>query len=145
MNRYKKQSTLICHSRYYVNNHYIDPEMNENPPQVADISKIQRNILADKPRVTRFPIDWGNGGESKGSQSLSLGNENAAPQMDLPQGLSDDYLMQASSALDGGDTDLVIGGEDDDLVPYADEDEEEEDDEEENEMDVDEIDLMDDL
>ena len=43
---------------YYVNNDYADPFLLENPPAHVDISKLQRNILADKPRVTRFPIDW---------------------------------------------------------------------------------------
>ena len=44
--------------RYYVNNDYTDPELIENPPDKPDITRIQRSILADKPRVTRFPIDW---------------------------------------------------------------------------------------
>jgi len=43
---------------YYVNNEYIDPEMRENPPTVPLFDKLQRNILATSPRVTRFKIDW---------------------------------------------------------------------------------------
>jgi histone chaperone ASF1 len=49
---------------YYVNNDYIDEELRENPPAVPDLSKIQRSILAEKPRVskinkvTRFAIPW---------------------------------------------------------------------------------------
>ncbi|CAK4033570.1 related to Histone chaperone ASF1 [Lecanosticta acicola] len=43
---------------YYVNNEYIDPAMNEEPPAKPVIEKIRRNILADKPRVTRFQIKW---------------------------------------------------------------------------------------
>ena len=66
---------------YYVNNEYIvdnhdnaaaaegqqqeeegDNDTNK-PPLVfgphMDVSKIQRQILADKPRVTKFPIPWG--------------------------------------------------------------------------------------
>jgi len=63
---------------YYVNNEYIDPD--SPPPQVKlnedgtpqpaeipkppkwpelDLSKVQRQILGDKPRVTKFPIPWG--------------------------------------------------------------------------------------
>lgn len=43
---------------YYVNNYYEDPEMNENPPQMPALDKLTRHILAEKPRVTKFQIDW---------------------------------------------------------------------------------------
>ncbi|KAF2207217.1 hypothetical protein CERZMDRAFT_51601 [Cercospora zeae-maydis SCOH1-5] len=43
---------------YYVNNEYVDASMNEDPPAKPEIEKIRRNILADKPRVTRFQIKW---------------------------------------------------------------------------------------
>ena len=43
---------------YYVNNAYVDEELQLDPPPVPQLNKIQRNILADKPRVTRFNIDW---------------------------------------------------------------------------------------
>ncbi|EME77626.1 uncharacterized protein MYCFIDRAFT_45002 [Pseudocercospora fijiensis CIRAD86] len=43
---------------YYVNNEYMDQSMNEEPPAKPDMEKIRRNILADKPRVTRFQIKW---------------------------------------------------------------------------------------
>ncbi|GIY68157.1 histone chaperone asf1 [Caerostris darwini] len=43
---------------YYVNNEYIDGEMRENPPAQPLFDKLQRNILATSPRVTRFKIDW---------------------------------------------------------------------------------------
>lgn len=45
---------------YYVNNEYEDPEMRETPPEKVDLSKISRNILSEKPRVTRVPIRWDN-------------------------------------------------------------------------------------
>ncbi|KAI5295816.1 ASF1 anti-silencing function 1, partial [Ascosphaera pollenicola] len=38
---------------YYVNNEYVDAALNENPPAVPLVEKVQRSILADKPRVTR--------------------------------------------------------------------------------------------
>ncbi|XP_073281082.1 histone chaperone ASF1B-like isoform X2 [Primulina huaijiensis] len=41
---------------YYVNNDYADDQLREEPPQKVLFEKIQRNILADKPRVTKFPI-----------------------------------------------------------------------------------------
>ena len=43
---------------YYVNNEYSEPFEPENPPNPVDINKVFRNILADQPRVTRFPINW---------------------------------------------------------------------------------------
>ena len=59
---------------YYVNNEYHDPNAPPPPPPPTDGSEppppppiphpvppehIQRQILADKPRVTKFPISWG--------------------------------------------------------------------------------------
>lgn len=43
---------------YYVNNEYMDEELRLEPPAKPILEKLQRNILADKPRVTRFPIKW---------------------------------------------------------------------------------------
>ncbi len=43
---------------YYVNIEYDTPEMNENPPTRPDIARLTRHILAEKPRVTKFQIDW---------------------------------------------------------------------------------------
>ena len=45
---------------YYVNNEYTeeyDPEV--GPPKPLDMDKVVRTILAEKPRVTKFPIPWG--------------------------------------------------------------------------------------
>jgi len=41
-----------------VNNAYEDPVLQENPPAIVNIAKVVRHILADKPRITKFPIDW---------------------------------------------------------------------------------------
>ncbi|KAH6653828.1 ASF1 like histone chaperone-domain-containing protein, partial [Truncatella angustata] len=43
---------------YYVNNEYEVDELNADPPAKPIIEKIRRNVLADKPRVTRFAIKW---------------------------------------------------------------------------------------
>ena len=40
-------------------NSYTDQELIEADPEQVIIEKVQRNILADKPRITRFNIDWG--------------------------------------------------------------------------------------
>lgn len=43
---------------YYVNNEYVDEALNADPPAKPIIEKVRRNILAEKPRVTRFAIKW---------------------------------------------------------------------------------------
>ncbi len=43
---------------YYVNNEYMDEKLAAEPPSKPVIDKIRRNILAEKPRVTRFAIKW---------------------------------------------------------------------------------------
>lgn len=49
---------------YYVNNEYDSEELRENPPQKVQVDHIVRNILAEKPRVTRFNIVWDNENEA---------------------------------------------------------------------------------
>ncbi|KAL3230734.1 Histone chaperone ASF1 [Nakaseomyces bracarensis] len=49
---------------YYVNNEYDSEELRENPPQKVQVEHIVRNILAEKPRVTRFNIVWDNENEA---------------------------------------------------------------------------------
>lgn len=43
---------------YYVNNEYDSPELNAEPPTKPIIERVKRNVLAEKPRVTRFAIKW---------------------------------------------------------------------------------------
>ncbi|KAI9370098.1 histone chaperone [Aspergillus egyptiacus] len=43
---------------YYVNNEYDSEELTAEPPAKPIIERIRRNILAEKPRVTRFAIKW---------------------------------------------------------------------------------------
>lgn len=43
---------------YYVNNEYADEELRENPPSAVRLDRVVRNILAEKPRVTRFPCEF---------------------------------------------------------------------------------------
>ena len=57
--------------------------MNENPPEVVDIPRVMRNILADSPRVTRFDIKWDQDAEMaedsrEASQSQSQSDAAAA-------------------------------------------------------------------
>eukprot|EP01018_Ginkgo_biloba_P014947 Gb_02216 [translate_table: standard] len=41
---------------YYVSNHYIEQKLRDEPPPTVDIHKLQRLILASKPRVSTIPI-----------------------------------------------------------------------------------------
>jgi hypothetical protein len=43
---------------YYVNNIYDNDEMNLNLPEKVLIDRLVRNILSDKPRITKFNINW---------------------------------------------------------------------------------------
>ncbi|EQL03627.1 Histone chaperone, ASF1-like protein [Ophiocordyceps sinensis CO18] len=43
---------------YYVNNEYDSAELSAEPPAKPVIERVKRNVLAEKPRVTRFAIRW---------------------------------------------------------------------------------------
>ncbi|OKL60400.1 Histone chaperone asf1 [Talaromyces atroroseus] len=43
---------------YYVNNEYDSEELAADPPSKPIIERVRRNVLAEKPRVTRFAIKW---------------------------------------------------------------------------------------
>lgn len=58
-----------------MNVEYDNQEMNEQPPQHPDISRLTRHILFEKPRVTKFQIDWDDMPQNTG---FSM-NENANP------------------------------------------------------------------
>ncbi|KAJ1732211.1 Histone chaperone asf1 [Coemansia sp. Benny D160-2] len=96
---------------YYVDNAYADEELQQNPPDVPQLDKVSRSILADKPRVTRFPINW-----------------------------DDPHRADAPPAqgADGSDAEMDAEAADDD---GDDEEDEEEDEDEEDEDDGGEVDL----
>ena len=43
---------------YYVNNVYTDEKLLLSPPEEPELDKITRYILHDKPRITKFNINW---------------------------------------------------------------------------------------
>ena len=53
---------------YYVNNDYEDEQLREEPPSNFLIDRVQRNILSDKPWVTKFPINFHLEDSEKGEQ-----------------------------------------------------------------------------
>ncbi|GAX16059.1 histone chaperone ASF1 [Fistulifera solaris] len=75
---------------YYVNNEYIPEEPTEDPDEAQKsfdpsrhLGRVQRQILADKPRVTKFSIPWGDATV-----------ENTEPMIDQSQSLLKDLPMQ---------------------------------------------------
>ncbi|XP_034656494.1 histone chaperone asf1 [Drosophila subobscura] len=70
---------------YYVNNDYGEQEMRENPPTKPLFDKLTRNILASKPRVTRFKINWDYGHTN--------GNGNGLPE----NGHTDEMMIDGPS------------------------------------------------
>ena len=53
-----KDSQEFLRVGYYANVEYDTPELNEAPPAQPIIERLHRHILAEKPRVTKFQIDW---------------------------------------------------------------------------------------
>jgi len=59
---------------YYVNNEYTgeyDPEVGPPVGKALDVRLIQRQILSEKPRVTKFPISWGANDENTEQQQAT--------------------------------------------------------------------------
>ena len=89
---------------YYVNNDYIDPEMRENPPPVPQYDKLQRDIFASKPIVTRFKIDW---------DDTSVPPPDAVPIIES----SSEPIGSPMSGLNGADGNLNFPSKADVVVP----------------------------
>jgi len=88
---------------YYVNNEYTveEAEMGEEggegeePPVPLDMEKVVRTILADKPRVTRFPINWGDQKDQEQQHEIQQGDL----QMDVP--MDEPMVTEEDSDNDG--------------------------------------------
>ena len=53
---YNEQEFFRC--GFYLNITYDNEEMNINRPEKIDVNHLIRNLLADKPRIVRYEIDW---------------------------------------------------------------------------------------
>lgn len=80
---------------YFINNDYTDPELKEMPPAKPLFDKLTRNILASKPRVTRFKINWD---DSNGTTNGDMNAEEASGSMDVAENLQS--CEQGSENLD---------------------------------------------
>jgi len=122
---------------YYVNNEYDSEELRENPPNKVQVEHVTRNILAEKPRVTRFNIVWDN--EDAGEEFPP-----EQPDADLVEDDEDQYGQGEEVEGDGevevegeGDAEGEVEGDEED-VDDGEEEEEEEAAEEEEEEEVEE-------
>lgn len=79
---------------YFINNDYSDPELRENPPPKPSFDKLTRNILATKPRVTRFKINWD---DTPQNGAIGNGEENGEPSS-LHMQMDDDGLSGPSTS-----------------------------------------------
>lgn len=81
---------------YYVNIEYTDPELAEadikpNPPI---ISQLQRSIMADHPRVTRFPHDFDKEPAALPEVGLGLGACSSCLHRDLHSNLASMHTIE---------------------------------------------------
>lgn len=90
---------------YFINNEYSDPELRENPPVKPQFDKVTRNILASKPRVTRFKINWDNAEEEQNGEGAGLSGENIQVENGGMQ-WNEDMAMMKDQGQDGS----MLGG-----------------------------------
>ncbi|KAK9826207.1 hypothetical protein WJX81_008381 [Elliptochloris bilobata] len=92
---------------YYVNNEYVDPQLREAPPERPRIDQLIRSILADKPRVTRFPVEFDAGEAAPTAETAQAPPEGpaGAPTMQPP---SYEAMQHAAPAGNGF---FGLGGE----------------------------------
>lgn len=84
---------------YFINNDYTDPELKEMPPAKPQFDKLTRNILASKPRVTRFKINWD---DSNGTANGGMNLEEASGSAEFFQNhLNDKSLEHQDLNMDG--------------------------------------------
>jgi len=144
---YKEQEFIRV--GYYVNNEYTeeyDPEV--GPPMPLDKQKVQRRILADKPRVTRFPIQWNKptNPDNKEDEEEPIILQEAEREIVHEEEVEQEIDEEEHEEQDGGrapeegEAMEEEGVVDEEVVEDEDEEEEEDDDEDENA----EIDLGDD-
>lgn len=73
---------------YFINNDYSDQELRENPPAKPLFDKMTRNILATKPRVTRFKINWDDANGNAAEEQID-GEAGTSDNNQIGQGMMD--------------------------------------------------------
>mmetsp|Transcript_21547 Transcript_21547/g.52067 ORF Transcript_21547/g.52067 Transcript_21547/m.52067 type:complete len:244 (-) Transcript_21547:234-965(-) len=106
---------------YYVNNEYAEPyDEEKGPPKPLDMNKVRRLVLSDKPRVTRFPIQWGDKEEPQQASQQDQNDHQAQQQQQQGQSMEGQMLEDAKGmTLDemggNGNNDAEFEEEEDDL------------------------------
>ncbi|ODQ79242.1 hypothetical protein BABINDRAFT_14212 [Babjeviella inositovora NRRL Y-12698] len=129
---------------YYVNNEYDSEELRENPPSKVQVEHVVRNILAEKPRVTRFNIVWDNDGAEEefppeqpdidlmdDEEQYGAEEEEEEEEEQEKQAVVDEDDEEDEGAATEGEDEKI--DEDEDLAEDIDDDEEDEEDEDEAE------------
>ncbi|KAI9680847.1 MAG: Histone chaperone asf1 [Caeruleum heppii] len=111
---------------YYVNNEYDSEELNAEPPAKPILERVKRNVLAEKPRVTRFTIKW----DTEESAPAEFPPDQ--PEADLVEEDGTAYGIEeeeeeelaeegegAAEAEKAGDEDAEMGGADDTAGPNS--------------------------
>ncbi|KAH6682521.1 putative histone chaperone ASF1 [Halenospora varia] len=115
---------------YYVNNEYDSDELNADPPPKPILDRVRRNVLAEKPRVTRFAIKWDSDasapaeyppdqpeadltadGEEYGAEEAEEEEEELAEGVEA---VADPDAMVDDTAMAGAEVPLVANEEDED-------------------------------
>ncbi|KAJ5174423.1 Histone chaperone asf1 [Penicillium canariense] len=138
---------------YYVNNEYDSEELAAEPPAKPVIERIRRNVLAEKPRVTRFAIKWDSEesapaeyppdqpeADNLDDDSNAYGAEERELEAALVKELEDANKQGEGEGedqeMEGGDN--TAGNEEDDVSDAGSEDLEEESDDDDDDLDEDE-------
>jgi len=90
----------------------VQPILLENGK--PDTSRIIRNILTQKPRVTLFPIDWGESGAEGGSTSANNNNLTPLPNFDKKESINVEDILEEGNVDDSEDIDDNEEDEEDD-------------------------------
>ncbi|KAJ5095353.1 hypothetical protein NUU61_004709 [Penicillium alfredii] len=143
---------------YYVNNEYDSEELVADPPAKPVIERIRRNVLAEKPRVTRFAIKWDSDAEAPAEyppdqpeadnledDSNAYGAEEAELEAALVKELQDadkgnegeDQDMEGAEGTAGKEEEEVSDAESEDLEAESSDDDDELDEDEAGEGDED--------
>ncbi|WWC70347.1 histone chaperone ASF1 [Kwoniella pini CBS 10737] len=69
---------------YYVNTYYEEEEWKENPPPSVQWDKLYRNVLIEKPKVTRFQNPWDSAPQASAFDSPSFGSNTNGNGAELP-------------------------------------------------------------
>ena len=87
---------------YYVNNEYEKEEYKEEPPKKVIIEEVSRNILVDKPRVTKFNIPWDNE-DDKDNDKKEFEKQNEEVEEEEDDDDDEEYAEQDSDASEVSD------------------------------------------